>query len=243
MTTPTIHRGPDKQAVARVAAEALVETIDDRLQNQDEVHIALTGGSMGTAIITAVSELEIAGAVDWARVVVWWGDERYLPLGDPERNDTQNDAGGLAQLGLLPSHVHRVAGPDHSENVEASARSYGAELRDSDARQFDIVLLGVGPDGHVASLFPHHPAQRIVGNLVSPVTKSPKPPPERVTLTFECLNRAREVWFLVAGADKADAVKRALAPDADRWDVPAAGVHGTEQTVWWIDEAAAAQLD
>jgi 6-phosphogluconolactonase len=105
-----------------------------------------------------------------------------------------------------------------------------------------VVVLGVGPDGHVASLFPHHPAQRIDDTIAIAVHDSPKPPPDRVSLTFSCLNRAREVWFLVAGDDKADAVRTATAGGADRWDVPASGVRGRVATRWLVDVAAAGHL-
>ncbi len=97
----------------------------------------------------------------------------------------------------------------------------------------------MGPAGHVASLFPHHPAQRVADAIAVTVSDSPKPPPIRVSLTFACLTRARRVWFLVAGADKAAAVCRALTPGADPWDVPAAGVRGRGETLWLVDEPAA----
>ena len=197
---------------------------------------------MGSAIIASLLARPTRTAVDWSKVTVWWGDERYLPAGDADRNDTQNDAAGLSDLGLDPARVHRVPGPDTSASAEDSATAYAAALREHGSGAFDVVLLGVGPDGHVASLFPHHTAQRTQDAIAVAVHDSPKPPPDRVSLTFECLDRTRQVWFLVAGPDKADAVAAALAEDADRWDVPASGPRGTQATVWWLDEAAAAQL-
>ena len=107
---------------------------------------------------------------------------------------------------------------------------------------FDVVLLGMGPDGHVASLFPQHPAQLVSDAIAVAVHDSPKPPPDRVSLTFECLARSRQVWLLVAGADKAPAVCRALTPGAQRWDVPAAGVRGLDATLWLVDVEAASEL-
>ena len=204
--------------------------------------VALTGGSMGSAIFASLLQTPGRGEVNWSQVYVWWGDERYLPAGDTNRNDTQNDEAGLSQLGLDGGKVFRVEGPDASASAEASASSYANTVRGFGRGEFDVVLLGVGPDGHVASLFPHHPAQRITDAVAVAVHNSPKPPPDRVSLTFDCLNRTREVWFLVAGPDKADAVAAALAPDADRWDVPASGVRGSVATHWLLDEAAAANL-
>ena len=172
---------------------------------------------------------------------VWWGDERYLPAGDPDRNDTQNDEAGLADFGLDPAKVHRVLGPEDSADAEASALDYARALREHGTGLFDVVVLGVGPDGHVASLFPHHPAAATTGAMTTAVHDSPKPPPDRVSLTRECLERSREVWFLVSGADKADAVRRGVT-GAPFETTPAAHVHGQERTLWLLDVDAARDL-
>ncbi len=197
---------------------------------------------MGSAIIASLRAQPARSSVDWSRVRVWWGDERYLPAGDPDRNDTQNDDAGLGELGLDPAKVHRVAGPDTSESAEASAAAYAETIREFGQKAWDVVLFGVGPDGHVASLFPHHPAQRVTDAIAVAVHDSPKPPPDRVSLTFECFERSHEVWFLVSGGDKADAVARATSPSADRWDVPAAGPKGSDATLWLVDTDAASAL-
>ncbi len=245
MTTsaPRVVVHADKQTLADAAGARLVTALVDAQTRSPEAQVALTGGSMGSAIIASVLATPGRAAVDWSRVRVWWGDERYLPAGDPERNDTQNDEAGLRELGLDPQKVHRVAGPDGSESAEASAEAYAQSIRQHGQGGWDVVLFGVGPDGHVASLFPHHPAQRITDEIAVAVHDSPKPPPDRVSLTFECFERSREVWFLVSGADKAEAVKAALASDADRWDVPASAPKGTEATLWLLDRPAAAELD
>lgn len=239
---PQVVVHPGKEALADAAAARLVTALVDAQSARGKAHLVLTGGSMGSAIIASLCKVPGRSAVDWPRVSIWWGDERYLPAGDPDRNDTQNDDAGLDRLGLDPSRVHRVAGPDVSASAEASATAYGDEVRADGSGSFDVVLLGMGPDGHVASLFPHHPAQRIEDAIVVAVHDSPKPPPDRVSLTFECFERSREVWFLVAGSDKADAVVAALAEGTDRWDVPASGVHGEDATRWLLDTDAAARL-
>lgn len=239
---PVVVVHPGKQPLADAAAARLVTALVDALAQKPEVQIALTGGSMGSAIIASLVKVPARSAVDWSRVRVWWGDERYLPTGDPDRNDTQNDAAGLTELGLDPQKVHRVAGPDTTRSAEQSAQQYGEALREHGTGAFEVVVLGVGPDGHVASLFPHHEAQRITGAVAVAVHDSPKPPPDRVSLTFECLERTRQVWFLVSGSDKADAVAAALSPGADPWDVPASGPKGTDVTVWLVDQAAASDL-
>jgi 6-phosphogluconolactonase len=239
---PTVEVHPSKQSLSDAAAARFVAALLDAQATRGVAQVALTGGSMGSAIFASLLQTPDRSAVDWSQVYVWWGDERYLPTGDPDRNDTQNDDAGLSQLGLDGGKVFRVEGPDASASAEASASSYATTVREFGQGEFDVVLLGVGPDGHVASLFPHHPAQRITDAVAVAVHDSPKPPPDRVSLTFECLNRTREVWFLVAGSDKADAVASALAPGVDRWDVPASGVRGSAATRWLLDQAAAAKI-
>lgn len=234
---------PDKASLADCAgARLLIALIDAQAAGRDP-QVALTGGSMGSAIIASLAAQPGRDAVDFSRVHVWWGDERYLPAGDADRNDIQNDEAGLTALGLRPERIHRVAGPDATADAEESASLYAEALRAQGSGSFDLVLLGVGPDAHVASLFPHHEAQRTGGTITVAVHDSPKPPPDRVSLTFEALNRARQVWFLVAGADKADAVAAALDPDAERWDTPASGVRGSEGTYWLLDRAAASEIE
>ena len=240
--TPLVVVHPDKQSVADAAAARFLTAVLDAQAARGQAQVVLTGGSMGSSIFTSLLQIAGRSAVDWSQVFVWWGDERYLPAGDPDRNDTQNDAAGMADLGLDPAKVFRVAGPEASADLEASAAAYAWTVREHGLGLSDVVMFGVGPDGHVASLFPHHPVQRIDGEIAVAVPDSPKPPPARVSLTFEALNRARQVWFLVAGGDKAHAVSAALADGADPWDVPASGVRGSDATLWLVDRSAAAEL-
>lgn len=239
-STVVVHRG--RQALADVAAARLAVAVVDAQSARGVAHVSMTGGSMGSQIIRSLAALPARDAVDWSQVHVWWGDERYLPLGDPDRNDTQNDAAGLASLGLDPANVHRVPGPDTSATAEESAAAYSATVRAAGAGAFDVMVLGVGPDGHIASLFPHHPAAGTSDAIAIAVHDSPKPPPTRVSLTLECLERSREVWFLVSGADKADAVRRGVG-GAPLETTPAAHVHGQERTLWLVDADAAGDLE
>lgn len=240
---PQVVVHPGRQVLADAAGARLLTAVLDAQAARGRALVALTGGSMGSAVVTSLAAQPGCAAVDWSQVWVWWGDERYLPAGDADRNDTQNDDAGLSGLGLEPAHVLRVLGPDASASAEASAEAYGETLRELGPDGFDVVVLGVGPDGHVASLFPHHPAQRDESGPAVAVHDSPKPPPDRVSLTFDTLQRTRAVWFLVSGDDKATAVAAALAPGTERWDVPASGVRGTEATLWLVDAAAASALD
>ncbi len=239
---PHIVVHPDKQSLADASGARLVTAIVDSQSTRPQTHVCLTGGSMGSAILASLLATPGSSAIDWSTVHVWWGDERYLPAGDPDRNDTQNAEALLSHVPIPPENVHAVAGPDTSPSAEASAEEYAADVRASETHLFDVMLLGVGPDAHIASLFPHHPAQRTTDAIAIAVHDSPKPPPDRVSLTFEALDHSRRVWFLVAGADKADAVARALDPAADRWDVPASAVKGEEETLWLLDADAASRL-
>jgi 6-phosphogluconolactonase len=179
---------------------------------------------------------------------MWWGDERFLPSGDPERNETQARSALLDALPLIPSRVHPMPatdGPD-GDDPDAAAARYAAEMaartrpgHDS-VPHFDVILLGIGEDGHVASVFPEHPVGRET-RPVAAVRNSPKPPPIRTTLTMPTLNTADEVWIIASGDGKAEAVGRALG-GANATQVPAAGVHGVERTLWLIDRDAATQM-
>ena len=237
--TVVVH--PDRQSLSDAAAARLVVAVLDAQAARGLAHVSMTGGSMGSQILTSLCADPARHAVDWSRVHVWWGDERWLPAGDADRNDTQNDAAGLAGLGLDPDKVHRVLGPDASASAEESASAYDDALHEHADGPFDVMVLGVGPDGHVASLFPDHPVQAAEGSWAVAVHDSPKPPPTRVSMTRERLERSREVWFLVSGADKADAVRRGVT-GASYETTPAAHVHGAERTVWLVDADAAADL-
>lgn len=237
--TVVVH--PTRQALADAAAARLVVALIDAVAMRGVAHVSMTGGSMGSEIVRSLAAEPARAAVDWRRVHVWWGDERYLPAGHPERNDSQNDAAGLTSLALEPANVHRVLGPDACASAEEAAAAYAHTIAATGAETFDVMVLGVGPDGHLASLFPHHPAAGTAGVDAVAVHGSPKPPPERVSLTVERLGRSREVWFPVSGPDKADAVRRGVHGSPFE-ETPAAHVHGRERTLWLLDADAATGL-
>jgi 6-phosphogluconolactonase len=242
---PLVLVHADKAQLADASGARLLLALADAQAARGVAHVVLTGGSMGSAILASADSLSFRDLVDWRRVHLWWGDERFLPDGDPDRNDTQNRAALLDRLPLAADHLHPMAGPDLVATPHESAGRYAAELaRQAGAGQqvpdFDVVLLGVGPDGHVCSLFPGHPALTVTDRPTAGVEGSPKPPPQRVTLTFPALARGRHTWFLVSGRDKADAVSRALEGPTD--DVPASRPRGRESTVWLVDAEAASGL-
>ena len=244
MTEPLIEVHDDPTALATAVAGALVARLADAQERGEEPQVALTGGTIADKLHHQLTRLGNDHGTDWSRVVFWWGDERFVPRDSDERNAGPARAAFLDQVGADPAKVHEVPAADEVDDVEAAAAAYGDTLREHGAGEFEVVLLGVGPDGHVASLFPGHPALDVADRIAVAVTDSPKPPPERVSLTFDALNRARAVWFVVSGEAKAEAVAKALAehPVADRHDVPAAGVTGALETVWFLDREAASRL-
>ncbi|MGH3354283.1 MAG: 6-phosphogluconolactonase, partial [Nocardioidaceae bacterium] len=211
--------------------------------------LVLTGGGIAASTYAALAESPAHAAVDWAQVDVWWGDERFLPAGHPDRNETQAREALLDRLPLDPGRVHPMPAADETKagDPDQAAVDYADELRRASRPEdhavvpsFDVLLLGVGPDGHVASLFPEHP-ELYDERAVTAVRGAPKPPPTRLSMTMPTLLSARQVWFLVAGADKARAVRLALA-GAGMMQVPAAGVRGRQQTIWLLDHDAAGQV-
>jgi 6-phosphogluconolactonase len=242
-----VHADPD--VLAHAAAARLAVRLLDAQAARGSASVVLTGGGIAARMYASLREAPTRDAVDWSRVDFWWGDERFLPAGDPDRNETQARAALLDSLPVDPARVHAMPssdGPDGND-PEAAAASYAAELaaaaRPGTAKlpYFDVVLLGVGEDGHVASVFPEHPVV-YESRPVSAVRGSPKPPPTRITLTLPTLNTAGEVWLIAAGAGKAGAVGMALAGGGGPVQVPAAGVEGVERTLWLLDRAAAAQV-
>ncbi|GIG29429.1 6-phosphogluconolactonase [Cellulomonas marina] len=251
MTTPhplrdvVVH--PDAATLAEATAARLLTAVLDAQSHHRPVHLVLTGGTVGIRTLAAVAANPVRDAVDWTGVHLWWGDERFVPAGDPDRNETQAREALLDTLGdaLPAANVHAVPAADVVGDPEAAAAAYAEELaahapEGAALPELDVLLLGMGPDGHVASLFPDHPGLDVVGRTTTGVHDSPKPPPLRVSLTFEAIRSAREVWVVAAGEEKADAVAAALG-DGPVAQVPAAGAVGRERTRWLLDVAAASR--
>lgn len=236
---------PDPDVLAGAVAARLLTVLADAQALRGTAGAVLTGGGVGIAALAAVAGSPARQAVDWSRVDLWWGDERWVPASDDERNERQAREALLDGVGLDPSRVHPMGAEDGEDpDADGAAERYAAALLAAgsgrDEPLFDVVLLGMGPEGHVASIFPESPAAHD-DRLVFAVHGCPKPPPMRISLGFAALNRAREAWFLVAGEAKAAAVAMALA-GAGPVQLPAAGVVGLERTLWLLDEAAASRL-
>jgi 6-phosphogluconolactonase len=249
MTTTAVHVHRDPGVLAAALAARLVSRVVDAQAARGTAGVVLTGGSTGIAILAALAASPARDAIDWSRLDVWWGDERFLPSGDPERNETQARRALLDAVDIPPERIHPFPasdGPDGND-PEAAAGRYAEELRTAAhsglaVPHFDVLMLGVGPDGHVASIFPEAPGAYEDERPVVAVHGSPKPPPIRLTLTFPVINSADEIWLAAAGAEKADAIGLALAAGAGPVQIPAAGVHGGHLTLWSLDRAAAAHV-
>lgn len=234
---PLVEVHADAETLATAVAGELLNRIADAQAAGHVPNVGLTGGTIADAVHREVARLAPASGVDWGAVVLWFGDERFVPADSPDRNLNQARNAFLDEVGA--HRVHTAPADTEVDSVEESATSYAAALRAEASGDFDVLMLGVGPDGHVASLFPGHAALDATDAITVAVHDSPKPPPERVSLTFEALNRAQSVWFLVSGDGKADAVRRSLAEEGSVAETPARGVSGRAETVWFLDAAAA----
>lgn len=240
-TTPRIEVHPDASALATTIAGELVSRLADAQAAGVVPAVCLTGGSIADAVHREIARLGADSGVDWNVVDFWWGDERYVELDSPDRLSTAAREAFLGPLGVPEGRIHEYPTPSSSQSVDEAARIYGDELRQSPAHEFLVTMLGVGPDGHIASLFPGFPQLTADGITVG-VTGSPKPPPLRMSLTFPALGHSASVWFMVSGDGKAEAVRHALAEEGSVTETPARGVRGTTETIWFLDQAAASQI-
>jgi 6-phosphogluconolactonase len=247
VTSTAIRVHPSPDVLANATAARLVTRLVDAQASRGTASVVLTGGRIGIQVLRAVRDNPARDAVDWRKLDVWWGDERFVPADDPERNDRQAREALLDHVPLDPARVHPMPSSDSGLAPEEAAGRYAEELAAAARQenhgptpQFDVLMLGVGPEGHVASLFPEMPGV-YEERPVTAVRGCPKPPPTRISLTFPTLNRARELWLIAAGEEKAPAVALALT-GAGRTQVPAAGVGGSAATLWLLDRAAAAKL-
>jgi 6-phosphogluconolactonase len=183
-------------------------------------------------------------------VDVFWGDERFVPAGSDDRNDLPAERLLFDREPFAAAVRYSMPATDgvFGDDLDAAAAGYAATLRaarreddTADVPSFDVVLLGIGPDGHCCSLFPDHPSSSDLSAPVIPVRDSPKPPPLRISFSFDTLNTAREIWLVVSGSGKAEAAARAIA-GADRTKVPSAGATGRDRTLWLLDRDAATQV-
>lgn len=231
-----IHRFGSPDELAEGAARALVESVVHYQREDAVAHLCLTGGRIANQLYGHLGGLVEGSELDPGRLELWWGDESFVPTEDHERNAGHALALLAGRFPLDPARTHPMPSADGVADNADSAETYAKELGDT---TFDICLLGMGPDGHVAAIFPDHPSFEPTAHPVIAVNDAPKPPAERISLSMATLCRSREIWFLVSGAEKADAVARAMLGDPL---LPGGIARGRERTVWFVDADAAAKL-
>lgn len=250
MSTPQLVVHRDKELMAQAAAARLITKIVDAQAARGSASVVLTGGRNGNGLLAALASSPARDAIDWSRLDLWWGDERFLPEGDPERNVTQARAALLDAVPVDPKRVHAMPASDgqYGSDVDAAAAAYAEELAAAsgpedhgDVPTFDVLMLGVGPDTHVASLFPELPAVRETERTVVGVHGAPKPPPVRVSMTLPHDPGGPRGGCSRPHEDKAQAAAIALS-GAGEIQAPAAGAYGRGRTLWLLDSAAASRL-
>ncbi|WP_075295930.1 MULTISPECIES: 6-phosphogluconolactonase [unclassified Pseudonocardia] len=242
---------PDADALAAATAARLITALVDIQAGGAVPRVVLTGGGVGIQLLRDVAASPARDVVDWGSVDLFWGDERFVPADDAERNERQAREALLDQLPLDPARVHPMpAAPADGgtrEEAEEAARDYARVLRDlagpdgDGIPAFDVTLVGMGEEGHTLSVFPDSPAVHEQAPSVVAVFDCPKPPPTRISLTLAAARRSREVWVVAAGAGKAPAVAGALT-GVPETELPVGGARGTERTRWLLDTASAAEL-
>jgi 6-phosphogluconolactonase len=234
-----LHVTEDAAALAKEVAEAFLARMKSAQDAGETPQVALTGGTIAVDIHQEIARRAASSGVDFSRIVFWFGDERFVAPDSEDRNARQARDAMLDAVGA--TQVHEMPSTADAATPGEGAEQYSALMKEKGAGEFDLVFLGLGRNAHVASLMPHSPQLDVTDQIAVGVTDSPKPPPERISLTFPALNRTRSVWFVVSGSAKAPAVAAALADDGDVHDVPARGITVDDQ-VWFLDDEAAADL-
>ena len=242
----TIEILPDADALALRAADLFALASQEAAAARGRFAVALSGGETPRSLYRLLARQQFSQKVPWRRVQLYWGDERCVPADDAASNYGAARDAFIRHVPIPEANVHRLRGED---DPEAAARACEQELRalaalerpTSDTPVFDLMLLGLGPDGHTASLFPHGPALDEEERFCVP-SQAPDGS-ARLTVTYPVINAARRVWFLVSGAHKAGMVAEVLEGLRVPKAVPAQGVAPTTGTLTWLlDEAAAAEL-
>ncbi|MGH3520310.1 MAG: 6-phosphogluconolactonase [Haloechinothrix sp.] len=250
MSSPhvVVYRTP--ALLAAGCAARLITKLVDIQAARGSASVVLTGGGTGVAMLSELNRSPARDAIDWSRLDVYWGDERFVPADDGERNELQARDALLHHVPVDPARVHAMAASDgeFGNDPDAAAAGYAEVLAEqarrahkSEVPAFDVLLLGMGAEGHTASIFPESPAVYEDERTVVPVRNCPKPPPTRISLTLPAIRRATEVWVLTSGEAKSDAVALALS-GAGAVQIPVAGARGQVRTRWLLDRAAAHKL-
>jgi 6-phosphogluconolactonase len=238
---PDLRIYANLDALSQAAAEGVVALAERAIEESGRFTIALSGGNTPRGLYQLLAG-KYRALIPWRQVEVFWGDERYVPPEDPRSNYRMAREALLDQVPIPGENVHAV--PTLLPDIEEAAEAYEGVVMDhfqGSWPRFDLILLGLGADGHTASLFPHNAALEEEARVVTAV-RAEAEPPLRLTLTLPAINHAAAVHFLAAGEQKARAVRGALAEGADPKACPAAAVRPTEgELVWLVDQQAIAR--
>ncbi|MGO1545412.1 MAG: 6-phosphogluconolactonase [Gulosibacter sp.] len=244
-TTARLVHGDSAEQLDSVLAEETTAYLRERVREANQVHLALSGGSLADRALPQIIRVANEHGLDWSNVHIWFADERFVPRGSDERNATQIVAALREANGFQAENLHIPASSDSGISLDDAAVEYGEVLNRvigiSSRNRFpiiDLVLLGMGPDGHTASLFPGHEGVEVADEPVISVRNSPKPPPERISLSFPMLASARRCWVYATGASKRDALALARSGSASRTDSPVAHVSATDEVALFADADA-----
>ncbi len=232
--------------LAKAGAERFAELARTAITTHGQFSVALSGGSTPRAMYGRLAKSPLKDAIDWTRVHVFWSDERYVPLDDTDSCYLLARETLFDHVPIPANNIHPMANVNLSP--EEAAWEHAKTLRTffgSSLPRFDLILLGMGPDGHTASLFPGSPqVKATTDDLVVAVYNSPKPPPTRLSFTYRVINNAANVLLLVAGVDKAATLSEVLQGPVDQVKLPVQGIQPIDgKAIWLLDEAAARELD
>lgn len=237
--TASVEIAATPSELTRLASDRLVALIQQQLAHQDRFRLALAGGNTPKPVYEALAQADLP----WERLEIFWGDERFVPPTHPESNQRMARLAWLDRVPIPAENIYPM--PTEGDDPEHCAQQYEADLQRAfglaagEWPLFDLILLGLGDDGHTASLFPHTAALQVQDRLVTVGDRQGQP---RLTLTVPVLNAARQVWFLVAGASKVEALGHIFAPEDDAQTWPARLVHPQGDLLWLLDAAAASGL-
>jgi 6-phosphogluconolactonase len=230
---PIVKRFKSSHDVSTAAAQDLFLFVQEKLAAKTRVDVAVTGGTVGIATLAAASEFNF-NELDLSRLHIWWGDERYVAEDSSDRNSVQAQNAWLRKLDIPSENVHNFPSSDSGLTLEEAASQFNDDFNEQSVF-FDLMLMGMGPDGHIASLFPGKSAGDSDASVVAEAD-SPKPPSARLSFSYRVINDSAEIWFTVAGSDKANAV--AVAFGDNPFELPVGRIQGKEKTVWYVDQTA-----
>ncbi len=246
-TKPTLQIFSSKQELGQAVASLVARLSAQAICDRGRFTVALSGGSLPKIVCPPLVSEPWRSQINWSAWHIFWADERCVPLDHPDSNFRLAREQLFDQVKIPVAQIYPI---DDSFEPDITAKAYAAILNQffqpapGHPPRFDLILLGMGEDGHTASLFPRHSLLDETARWVAPVFDSPKPPPERITLTLPVINQAGHVAFVTAGIGKADILARVLASDELAENIPARLVLPTEgELFWFVDEAAAAKLN